>query len=70
MAKSDKGPPLSPEQAAFEKFWIDLKGAGFIGFGRDKRSNWDYHAEFARDAWKAWRGAQASSAKLRKFSYG
>lgn len=37
----------------FERWWLDRKGPGFVGFGRDKKTG-DYHAEFARDAWAAW----------------
>lgn len=40
------------EREAFEKWWTDRKGQGYVSFKRDKHG--DYVAEFVRDAWDAW----------------
>lgn len=48
--------PLSEAQKRFEDWWVAYKGPGFVGFGRDKHS--EYLAEFAKDAWAAWQAAE------------
>lgn len=49
-------PPITPDQARFEAWWIARRGPGYTGFGRDKDGN--YFSEFTRDAWAAWQFAQ------------
>jgi hypothetical protein len=51
-----EAPPITPEQERFEKFWTELKGPGYTGFGRAK--NGEYLCEFSRDAFRAWIAAQ------------
>lgn len=55
-----EAPPPTPEQERFEKFWLELKGPGYTGFGRGKDGG--YLSEFSRDAYRAWTAAQEQAA--------
>lgn len=54
-----EAPPRTTQQAEMEAFWtqqLAARGCN-VGWGRDKAG--EYHAEFARDAYTAWREAYA-----------